>query len=353
MHRTKRKSMRISLGILAYQEEARIGGLLSQLALQTLLRRDDVELHIHVVANGCTDRTADVSRRALSGEAFQLPSVKARVHELATPGKANAWNHLVHECVDPASEYLFLLDADIKLLDSTTFSDVLESLLRNPSALVAVDEPVKDVELKPFKTLIDRCVLGLSRGTHDIRNAICGQLYCLRFSVAVSIWLPTGLIGDDGFLRAIILTDGFTRPEDLNKITFTEGARHAFETRRNIRDILHHQTRLAIGTGLNVLLFAHLREKLKSLPRIETYIRDMNHENPDWLTSVVTSKAAENRYFIMYGSFLSRRSTYLKTLKFGERLRKVPFFVFGSLVDALTFLKANMLMRKGAARGYW
>lgn len=345
--------MRISIGILAHQEEGEIGIVLSGLARQTLLKRTDLQIDIHVVANGCTDCTAEVTAGHLNGSVFKLPTVNAHVHELATAGKANAWNHLVHECVHPDTKYLFLLDADITLVDTTTLSDVLGGLIKNPCAVVAVDEPLKDIQLKQDKTTYERCVLSLSRGTHDFRNAICGQFYCIRYSTAKNVWLPTGVIGDDGFLRAMLLTDGFTRPEDCSKLFFVEGARHAFETRRNLRDILHHQTRLAMGTGLNVLLFAHLREKLKTIPRIENYIRDMNRTDPDWVNSIVTRDVARKRYFVMYRSFLSRRSDYLKTLQFGEAMRKIPFFVFGSAVDLITFVKANQLMRKGTARGYW
>ena len=54
--------MLISIGILAHNEEHDIGTLISDLAKQNLLANDALSIEIHVVANGCTDNTAGVSK---------------------------------------------------------------------------------------------------------------------------------------------------------------------------------------------------------------------------------------------------------------------------------------------------
>ena len=46
--------------------------------------------------------------------------------------------------------------------------------------------------------------------------------------------MPIGLPGEDGFLRAMILTSNFTKEENLDRLVFVEGARHIFESERTI-----------------------------------------------------------------------------------------------------------------------
>lgn len=345
--------MIVSIGILAHNEGNGIGALIDDISRQTIFKNPEIFFSLHIVANGCSDDTVEVSSRALQTKALQLPNVRCSVHNLSQPGKANAWNEFIHAFADPDSEYVFLLDADIRLVGDTTLRLMLDELANSPNACVAVDDPVKDVSLKHNKSFADYFILSFSRTTHDPRTAIAGSLYCARFETVRKIWMPIGIIGEDGFLRAMILTSNFTTQEMTRRLIFVEGARHSFETRRNLGDIMHHQVRLAIGTGLNVLLFAHLREQLNVTRDIELYIKSRNEVDPQWLNSLIVEELRKGKYFVMHRGLLSRRFKHFRSLPLSRKFAKLPVYILGTAFDFFVFLAANRVMKKGKAVGFW
>jgi glycosyltransferase involved in cell wall biosynthesis len=347
------KNLIISIGILAHNEGDHIGALIEDLSRQTIFKKSDLRISLHVVANGCSDDTPSVSRKALQAESFQKPHVRTHVEELSKAGKANAWNEFIHALADKNSDYVFLLDADIRLVDDHTLALTLETLMTNPLACVAVGDPLKDVSLKQGKSLLDRLILSFSRTTHDVRTALAGAFYCVRYSTARSIWLPLGIIGEDGFLRAMILTSSFKQKEDIKRLIFVQGARVVFETRRNLRDILHHQIRCAMGTGVNVLLFADLRHQLQSIDSVEDYIKTRNDDDPSWLNSLIYEKMNQGKYFVMNKGFLTTRLKHFLSLPFPSQIVKFPVYALATALDLFVYLAANKKMRSGAATGFW
>jgi glycosyltransferase involved in cell wall biosynthesis len=343
----------ISIGIMAHNEAECIANLIRDLACQTIFKSPNLQFFIHVVANGCTDSTAAVAQKAFDLEFKDVQGVTCSVHNLALPGKANAWNEFVHKLANRDSEFAFLVDADIRLPQKNTFELALDSLVSNPTAFVAVDEPVKDASLKQHKSVSDRLILSVSGTGNDIRKAICGQFYCARFRMLDRIWMPTGIIGEDGFMCAMTMTNGFTEPENLDRVIFADGAWHSFETRRSIADILHHQVRLALGTGINVLLFGDLRKQIGKGRDVGDYIRERNGEDSNWLNSLVLQEMKTGRYFIMYFAFLTRRPKKFMRLPLRYKITKFPIYLFGAFVDLVAYYQANRIMRKGASIGFW
>src|SRR4051812_39180871 len=107
--------MLATVGILAHNEEDQIATLLRDIARQTILNKPGLSIEIHIVANGCTDRTVAVAQAALGENAFRRPNVRSFVHDFPEPGKSNAWNYMVHEFSSTNSEHVIFLDADIRL----------------------------------------------------------------------------------------------------------------------------------------------------------------------------------------------------------------------------------------------
>src|SRR5688572_2299793 len=105
----------VAIGILARNEEAGIAQVIEDLGQQTLVTDGDLVVHVHLVANACTDRTAEVALRAFDGGPFAKLGVDTELHELAQPGKSNAWNEFVHRIVDEATDFVIMLDGDIRI----------------------------------------------------------------------------------------------------------------------------------------------------------------------------------------------------------------------------------------------
>jgi hypothetical protein len=251
-----------------------------------------------------------------------------------------------------STEYLFVLDGDIRIPSPDTLEVVLEELRRSTRAVVAVDRSVKDIELERPTTLAER-LIKLATGTaNDPRTAIAGAFYCVRTTAVGSIWMPIGLPGEDGFLRAMLLTSSFAHEEELDRHVFVGKAFHVFESIRDVRGVIGHNVRLAIGTAVNILLFQHLRELRREGVDVGDYIRTQNAGDPDWVNGLVHARLRKSM-FPLEPRFVTRRLRRLRGKPDEWSLRAWSVAMLGTAFDAVVFLKATRLMRKGAGAGYW
>ena len=341
----------ICIGILAYNEADAISHLLQDLARQDLLlEASNVAIEIRVLANGCMDDTAALARAET--DRIALDHVKSFVHEIQQPGKANAWNHLVHELVAPKTTFLFMLDADIRLPQRDSLRLVYERLMDSDHAIVAVDRPIRDLALRAQKTLLDRIILVSAGTSTDIRSAITGQFYCAMFHALKNIRMPTGILVEDGFLRAMLLTSNFTTQEDRQLLLYVEGACHVFQAPRNVAEIFHHNVRLAVGTEVNRILYDHFTVHALSGAELEDYIRRRNDENPRWVYEEVRSEIVRHPPFLAPRDHLGRRLAALRRAD-GSYLRRVLAFTSGFLFDFAVFAYAARALRRGNWGSLW
>ena len=219
---------KISIGILAHNEASRIHKTLQSLFLQDVFQQ--VETEIVIVANGCVDETAEVARRSLrDNQAIWSARGSARVEEIVVAGKANAWNAFVHNFSSPRASVLVLMDADITLLKVNTISSMVLTLENNARAVVCVDQPIKDIETKPNRTLFERLLVSATPKINPDDVPLCGQLYCVLSGPVRQITLPIEITCEDGFLRALLLTQGFTTSENRRHIVLDCSVSHSFE----------------------------------------------------------------------------------------------------------------------------
>src|ERR1700719_1670737 len=132
--------MLISIGILAWNEEAVIGGTLRSLFAQSALQAPAADLLGHawqivVVPNGCSDQTAEVSRRVIKEQVAQTgrSDISWEVRELTEAGKSNAWNNFVHVFSDRSATLIVMLDADIEFGERETLANTVKALLADPN----------------------------------------------------------------------------------------------------------------------------------------------------------------------------------------------------------------------------
>jgi glycosyltransferase involved in cell wall biosynthesis len=340
----------ISIGILAHNEEDQVGNLISDLARQTLFENCNIDFEIHVVANGCTDDTVTIAKSQFENAHFRRKNVRTFVHDIAQAGKSNAWNELIHSLVSPGTEFIFLLDADIRIPRETCLHDVLNGIATS-NAVVAVGTSVSDLSLQLKKSAVERLIYAASATAYDTRTAICGQFYCAKFDVIKSIWMPTGLPGEDGFLRAMILTSNFSQDEDLGRIISINTAWHIFESEHTLRGVFRHNIRLAIGTAVNVLLFDHIRQM--SICDPNAYVRDRNAVDPNWINELIDQEKSRGHYFLLNKGFLLKRINLLRSLPFSRQIRRAPIVFVGMMFDIALFFRANHLLRRGAGAGFW
>lgn len=204
-----------SCAVFAHNEEQGIGACLDSLlaALAELPR----SLGIHVLANGCTDRTEAVVA-AYAGRAAQV-----RLVSLAVADKAAAWNHYVHVAAPEADMHL-MMDGDVAAAPGAPAA-LARRLLADPRAQAVAALPGS----------------GRSRAAWCIRmgrlGRLAGNLYALRGTWvaelrATGLALPRGLIGEDLLLSALVkgkpYPAGLVQPDPA--LALEPGARFLFRS---------------------------------------------------------------------------------------------------------------------------
>ena len=354
--------MFISIGILAWNEEDVIEATLTSLFQQSALQGStsalpDSEWEIIVVPNGCTDDTAAIARRVLKNLVSHVDSQKIAfaVHELKEPGKSNAWNHYIHEFSSKDADLILMIDADIAFGEAETISNTVKALMQNPQAVVAVDLPLKNATKKIKKTLVERISVAASRAATTGPPAIAGSFFCARASALRKIWMPKGLAVEDGFLRAMIITDCFRSAIDLGKIIRAQNATHYYETLTSFRAIFRHELRMVIGTAVNCyftwdfLMFA----TDPSGSGAGVLIRNRTEKDPSWYPRFIDNSIRNHGFWVLPRGMLFRRFSGYKRYRSMGLFKWILVALVGFLLDLPVFIVANRRLKKGGAIGYW
>jgi glycosyltransferase involved in cell wall biosynthesis len=322
--------IKVDLGIFAHNEAAGIAVMIAGLRAQLL--PPDVDLRLLVLANGCTDDTAALARRA-----------GADVADLPLGGKSRTWNRYTHDLSRPDADILIFADADITLPASDALARLITGLTQRPDLWVLNSQPVKDTALRGPRTLVERLALKASGGLDDWKTAICGQLYAMPTARARAFLLPIGLPVEDGFLRAMVLTDRLTAPEDLTRIDGADGVRHIYASESTLAALIRHQERIVIGSAINAALFAHIRSLPPAARASET---QRLATDPAALPDILRASLPRWPHGYIPFHFLFKRL-------YRARLSRLPVAILGFGFDAIVFLRAQIRMGRGTGAGFW
>lgn len=339
--------MRYALCIIAKDEEATIGRLIEQIAQQSLFSRQQ-QTDIVVVSNGCTDRTAQVATEALEKGVWPL-HVTTKVHDTPEGGKARSWNLAVHELINPSVEVVIFLDADIELAGVDVLADLIDELEGDKTLLAVSGWPMKDIAKKRHKSLMDRFSLRISAQT-DYRHAINGSLYAARMSELQRIWLPVPIPGEDGMLSAMLHTDGFSRPANVETVGRALRPTHFFEA-HSIAGFFQHEQRMTIGTTINGWLCEYFWDG-KHDEHVGEIVRRNNLNDPGWVSEIISANVG-NRFWVLPTRLLTWRLKSLRRLSYIRMLMRAPLAIAATLLSVWPCVWANRTLKKRAAASYW
>ncbi len=178
--------------VLAHNEEKHIVACLDSL----FNGEPGQPLEVYVMANGCTDRTEELTR------AYSARRPEVHLVSISLGDKCNAWNVFVHDIVPtrcPGRSVYFFMDGDARSTPGSL--RVMASALAGESYAHAASAPPASGR----NVAHDRQELVAQRG-------LVANLYALRGSfiprlVADGVRLPLKLEGDDGLLGALIKWD--------------------------------------------------------------------------------------------------------------------------------------------------
>ena len=274
--------MNVCLGVLAHNEEDRIGATLGDIINQDLWTQAGVDASLWVVVNGSSDRTALRAREAL----VRAPC-PYQVVELEIAGKANAWNQFVHHFSYPEANVLILIDADIRIPQCDALSRMLSALQESPPALAAVDQPIKDLAVRGDKRIASRLSLSASELAASGPPKLCGQLYLAYAQALRAIYLPEPMLVEDGFIKAMLVTLGFSQPEDIGRLVRAEGVYHLYEAETRLNALFRHEKRILIGTLANLLLFDQARALASQGIQVGDWLRAQSESDPQWFRRLI------------------------------------------------------------------
>jgi glycosyltransferase involved in cell wall biosynthesis len=343
--------------MLAHDSEATIVTTLESLLEQSLVQsvHGEFQVEVIIVANGCSDRTAEMARSVLRQSKSRLPDhVSVRVQELDVAGKCNAWNRFVHEFSDQTADYLLLMDSDITFLNCDTLVNLIRSLQQDSNAAVSVDTPIKDIELQPGRRWIERLSARLSESSRrQWRSSICGQLYCARGEMLRQIWLPNGLPVEDGFLRAMVLTNGFQSGEDFHRIIRAENASHRFEAHVQARKLLRHEEWLIASSTINSFLYDFLWKQCRERRHAGQLVRELNGSDPEWFAKLVAERISNRSWWIVPWPFVFRRFQHLRRTSLFVAARSFPIACVAFVIDCVLCTRVNRHLKLNKGISYW
>ena len=342
----------LSIGILAHNEEDRIEETLRSLFEQDVFQRFATELAI--VANGCSDKTAAIAEQSLAEyQAVWTARGFARVESIIAAGKSNAWNQFVHRISSPRASMLILMDADIKFLNANTISSMIATLESNPQAVVCVDRNVKDIEIKASRTLLERLLVTATPTINPNDVPLCGQLYCALSAQLRLITLPIEIAGEDGFLRALLLTQGFIKPEDRRRIVMDSSVAHSFTSVASLRELFKHERWIIAGNIINALIFERFWAEADADHSAMALMQDWHAQDSQWLPHYVKSQVKARAWNLLPGGLWTRRWTRLGGRPIWSLMLRLPVAAIATIIDTVIFIAAIRDVRRGRAFRYW
>lgn len=343
--------LRLDIGLFAHDEAAGIAATIAELGRQDVFACENIDPRLLILANGCRDGTVHAATEAV---AALPPHVRDCIHVLDLPeaGKSRTGHRFIHDLSRPDATLLGFMDADIGLPRPDTIRLMVEALAARPALAAFTSRPVKDVQYHDLQTGgIGRLIAAGGDGLTDWRKSICGQLFMLRAPAARRIGLPAGLPVEDGFFRAMILTDLLSSPEDLSRIDGDPDVFHVYRSIRGLRELLRHQTRIVIGSAINAALYRRIREDAPTEARAHDLLMAAAAD-PSWLARTLSEELPRRPYGYVPPSFLSKRWRRFRAV--GRRGAKpVLMLGIGLAMDSVIWLRASWAMSRGAGSGYW
>lgn len=336
----------IAVGIFAYNEESTITRTLDQLRAMDWT---DLDVGAIILANGCTDRTVEFARAHLASKPV-TPHLDIQVVETPTRGKSATWNYYVHTASDPAAEALVFADCDLEFGAPDVIARMIGLLTSHPEAHCSVSLPTKliDDHTSKFASVASR-----GPATYDNKTSIAGSLYCLRAPFARSFRLPSGLPGEDGFVRAMVVTDLFTAADNTRRIASDDAIRHFFRPVDTMRGWYRHERRLLTGSTINYFIYQVLWEEVGTSSELDNagaVLRALESESSSWLPELVERHARTRRWLIPR-DFMLRRFNDVSGRRIS--LSSIPKRVTMTLLDWAAAVGANRLLHRGKGVGHW
>lgn len=356
--------LKLSVGVVAWNEESSISLALESILKQTVFRNAvsmGFETELIVIANGCTDRTVEVTHDFFAKARSEFPengAVRLRLETVPEAGFANAWNLLAHTYSRPDADFIYFVNADIVIDQPDAFEWMLNTLQKGSEMQVVSPVGRKHIEAAKCKSFCDRLNLAVTRFTEKNQTAqVRGHCFCARAAAMRSVWLPKRFPGAvDGCFKRMIVSDVAASADNPGRIGLARNAGYTFEAYRTFRDIYFRRVRLFVGQTFIETLMRHLKTMRAEQPKLNmaSYLRARDDTDPSWLHRLVQLNIHVNGLFATMPSPWFR-FRFLKNPDAGlfKKTGMLPAAVIAFIFDVPVFLSAAWRLKTGRVAGVW
>lgn len=339
----------VDIAIFAHNEAGNIPALVATLGQQDIWDNPAFDVRILMLANGCTDDTVMQTRTLLSGPAYTSLAAAMEIKDLTQGGKSRTVNRFIHAFSRTEADMLCFMDADIELPDPSHLTRMFQALWSRPELMAFNSRPIKDLAHKPEAVGPIARLITMGGGTlDDFRTSICGQLYVMRTDMARRINLPAGLPVEDGFMRAMIVTDLFRQGENLDLIDGDPTIFHVYESLRTVGSTLRHQIRIVIGGAVNNVVFDHISKLVAAGGDPEAFLQGVARDE-NWLADSLQKDLPRAPYgYVPYHFALKRLQNF-----HWKGVKGVLVMCAGLTLDVASWIGASWHMMRRNAAGFW
>ena len=352
-HSLKKNPAVLSIGLLAGNEEDSIRATLESLLRQSVFERVCIRhqvCEIIVVVHGAADRTAAVARKIFDRaerEHDWSDGFSARVIDLPETSRADAWNRFVHEFSAVEARFIVSMDPRIAFHHRDAIFNLMSVLERRPHVPASTGRQCQSLLFKERQSWRERLSLAASAMGGGERGRLCGQLYCLRATVARNIFLPRDLgAGEEGFIREIVCTEFLSRMDDPARVAPAPDAAHIVETAIDPLEVLQEAQRQMIGrTALHVLL-EHLKTlRWQEQVNLAETLRRYEAQDPSWLKRLLARHLRRRFFWQLFPGVLSFRFQRLWRMPGLGKLTHAPAAIARWLVALRASVRAAGALR--------
>ena len=158
---------------------------------------------------------------------------------------------------------------------------------------------------------------------------------------------------EDGFLRAMLVTELFTQQDNNQRILVVDQVCHYFTPDPSIKSLFRHEERLLIGTFINSMIYGYLwAEVAETGTDAGQLVARNNIHNPLWVEELI------NQYRQTHSPLIPRHFYFKywkrwKGLDFWQRLISFPIIALASCVKYFLLKKVERRLATESGLGTW
>lgn len=344
--------MKINIGIFAHNEQNNIRNIITDISEQTVFRDQQNEIKIFLLANGCTDDTVVIAKDCVNHSPLFIRNSFV-VCDLPFSGKSRTWNFFIHDaCEKEPCDAVIFVDADIRIREINVLQKMISNLLSGAASVVN-SRPVKDIDIRKEPLGFSQKIIGSSGGAFtDYKSTICGQLYAASPNAIRDIYLPIGLPVEDGFIKAMIISNFLTSMDDKSKINGFEEIWHEYESIRSITEVIRHQKRIIVGSAINAAIFREINNYSKDINDRKAFLKSASLDS-DWLNTMIKRQLPTLPYGYVPFHFLTKRQKGIFKRKDVSIIKKIFLSMSGLAFDLTVYVAATLKLAQGKGAGFW